>query len=267
MIDLRGRPIAITGASSGIGLATAMACAQAGMPVAVAARRIERLEQVVERIKSAGGRAIAVACDVDKPGDSERLVARATEAFGSMYAVFANAGYGLDRAMHECSDADVRAIFETNFFGTLATIRPALAQMLPARRGHVLVCSSCLAKMGTPFHGAYSATKAAQDHIARAMRIELAASGIHVSSVHPVGTRTELFDLMESRSGGKHGLRSPISLMQPPERVARAVVRCLRRPRGEVWTSAPARWAFVLANAFPSWTDAALRRATRSRRT
>ncbi|MBL9033012.1 MAG: SDR family oxidoreductase [Phycisphaerae bacterium] len=266
MIELRDRPIAITGASSGIGLATALACARAGMPVALAARRADRLDDAVRTIQAAGGRAIAVACNVDTPGDPERLIASTIKAFGGIYAVFANAGYGLDRAMHECSDADVRAIFETNFFGCLATIRPALAPMLAARRGHVLVCSSCLAKMGTPFHGAYSATKAAQDHVARAMRIELAGTGVFVSSVHPIGTRTELFDLMEARSGQKRALRSPVSLMQPPERVAHAIVRCLRRPRGEVWTSAPARWAFALSGLFPTLTDAILRRATRPRR-
>src|ERR1044071_3959181 len=174
-MDLSGKPIAITGASSGIGRATAAACAAAGMPVALGARRLEKLQAAVDEIRRAGGRAIAVEMDVDRPRDCDAFVERTVGEFGSIHAVFANAGYGLERPIAAITDAELRAIFETNFFGTMNTIRPALAAMKGA--GHVLVCSSCLAKVGTPFVGAYSATKAAQDHIARAMRIEMRGTG------------------------------------------------------------------------------------------
>jgi len=156
----------------------------------------------------------------------------------------------------------MRAIFETNFFGTLNTIRPALERMLPAGSGHILICSSCLAKLGIPLVGAYSATKAAQDHIARAMRAELKGTGVAVSSVHPVGTKTEFFDLSGAKSGGSRMMpRGAGAMMQPPERVARAMVRALRRGRGgEVWTSFAIRTAFKAANVFPAVTDLALGR-------
>ncbi len=261
-MDLAGLSIAITGASSGIGRATAIACAAAGMPVAVGARRLDRLESLVAEIKAAGGRAIALETDVDKPEDCRRLIDATAGAFGSIYAVFANAGYGLEKPIHETPDAELRAIFETNFWGTINTIRPALERMLPAHGGHILVCSSCLSKLGMPFHGHYSATKAAQDHIARAMRAELRGTGVHVSSVHPIGTSTELFDRSAERSGSVRAIRTPMFMRQPPERVARAVVRCLRRPRGEVWTSIPMRLAFAAATAFPGMTDFALGRMT-----
>lgn len=268
-MDLTGKPIAITGASSGIGRATAIACAAAGMPVAVGARRLDRLRALIEEIRSSGGRAIAVQVNVDDPEDCKRLIDATVEAFGPIHAVFANAGYALERPIHECSDRDLRAIFETNFWGTLNTIRPALDRMLPAKRGHILICSSCLSKIGIPFHGHYSATKAAQDHFARAMRAELRGTGVLVSSVHPIGTRTELFDESEKRSGGVRAVRTPRIMMQPPERVARAVVRRLRRPRagGEVWTSFPMRFAFALGVAFPGLADFVLGRlADRLRR-
>src|SRR6187549_2932574 len=105
-IELRGKPIAITGASSGIGRATAIACARAGMPVAAAARREDRLEGLVEEINRAGGRAIAVRTDVTDAGDCERLIAGTVEAFGSVYAVYANTGYGMEKAVHLMSDAE-----------------------------------------------------------------------------------------------------------------------------------------------------------------
>lgn len=263
-IEVRGRAIAITGASSGIGRATALACARAGMPVAVAARRQDRLDALVGEIAAGGGRVIAVACDVDHPGECESLIERTRAAFGSVYAVFANAGYGLQRPIAAVTDAEMRAIFETNFFGTLNVIRPALPMMLAAGAGHVLICSSCLAKLAVPGYGAYSATKAAQDHVARALRLELRGTGVHVSGVYPVGTRTEFREAAHRRGGYGPAVRTPGRFMQTPERVADAVVRCLRRPRPEVWTSVPARLAFALGVAFPGLADAVLARMARS---
>ncbi|HZW10310.1 MAG TPA: SDR family NAD(P)-dependent oxidoreductase [Phycisphaerales bacterium] len=260
--DLHGLPIAITGAGTGIGRATAIACAAAGMRVALAGRREEALRAVEAAITSAGGRAIVVPTDVADAGQCERLVDQTVLAFGSIYAVFANAGYGLRGPVHELADGAIRDIFETNFWGTLNTVRPALRHMLAARRGHLVICSSCLSKLGTPYTAPYSATKAAQDHFGRAMRIELRPLGVRVSTVHPVGTRTGFSDAAAERSGGaRRSLRAPGAFTQAPERVAGAVVRCLRRPRGEVWTSTPARLALGAAVAFPGIADRLLRRA------
>jgi short-subunit dehydrogenase len=269
--DLTGLPIAITGASSGIGAATAVACARAGMPVAIGARRVDKLRSVAERVRAAGGRVVEVETDVTRPDECRRFVDRTVEAFGSVYAVFANAGYGFESAVHETSEEQLRAIFETNFYGTLNTIRPAVERMLasePRRgsRGHVLICSSCLAKVGVPYLSAYSATKAAQNHIGRAMRHELEGRGVRVSTVHPIGTRTEFFDQSAKRTGDNTlDSRSPDWMMQPPERVADAVVRCLRRPRAEVWTSLPSRLLFALPNLVPGLTDYAMRAFVRKR--
>lgn len=257
-VDIRGLPIAITGASSGIGRATALACARAGMPVTVAARREDRLGEVVAEIEREGGRAIAVRADVDDPEDCRMLVDRTIDAFGSIYAAYANAGHGLEKPIHLTSDAEARGIFETNFWGSMHTLRAALLPMLEAGRGHLLVCSSCLAKMGTPLHGYYSATKAAQDHVARAMRIELASSGLFVSSVHPIGTRTE-FTARKSEMNPERPPTKP-PMMQDASVVASATVRCLRRPRGEVWTSLPARLLFALGCAAPGLADRAMTR-------
>jgi len=262
--DLTGLPIAITGASSGIGMATAIACARAGMPVALAARREEKLASVADRIRAEGGKAIVVRTNVDSPEDCAALVERTVAEFGSIYSVFANAGYGAETPIATTSDADLRAMFETNFFGTLNTIRPALPHMLKAGRGHVLICSSCLSKFALPWHTVYSATKAAQDHIGRGLLIELKPRGVAVSTVHPIGTTTEFFEqaAVRSHKGGPGPapnaaqIRTPDFMMQPPERVAKAIVRSLRRPRGEVWTSLPVRMGFAFLTAFPGLRDA-----------
>jgi uncharacterized protein len=264
MIDLRGKPIAITGASSGIGRAAAIACARAGMPVALGARRVDKLESVVGEIKAADGRAIAVPTDVTRPEDCRALIDRTIAEFGAIYAVFANAGYGLERPTHLTTDAELRAIFETNFFGTMNTVRPALEVMLRQRQGHVLICSSCLAKVGTPFVSAYSATKAAQDHIARALRAELRGMGVEVSSVHPIGTETEFFEAQKDKSGPVALSRPAAFMMQSADVVGRAVVNRLRSGRGgETWTRFGAPFAFAMLNAFPWLGDWALSRYAR----
>lgn len=261
-IDLSNRPIVITGGSSGIGAATALACARAGMPVALGARRADKLEQVVQRITGAGGRAIGVSMDVTSPEDCKRLVDECVKAFGSIYAVYANAGYGVEAGIADMTDADVRAIFETNVFGSLNIIRPALEYMRanPApHRGHVLWCSSCLAKLSVPFYGAYGATKAAQNHMSRAMNLELAGQGIRSTSIHPLGTRTEFFDQVRSRGQGKKIIDyTPDAAMQTPELVAEKTLAALRRPRSEVWTGfqgAGTRLGMAISMALPGVAD------------
>lgn len=266
-IDLTGKPIAITGASSGIGAATALECAAAGMPVALGARRGERIRALAERINAAGGRAIAVETDVARPEECRRLIDETVAAFGPIYSVYANAGYGLEAPIHEMSDESIRAIFETNFFGTLNTIRPAIPHMAAAGEGHVLICSSCLAKMSIPYYSAYSATKAAQAHIGRAMNHELRHLGIRVSTVLPVGTRTEFFESVKVLNNGVSLVKHTSDrFMQTPERVARAIVKCLRRPRAEVWTSPLVRIGMAICTAFPGIEDRTMRKMIEHRR-
>jgi NADP-dependent 3-hydroxy acid dehydrogenase YdfG len=259
-IDLRQLPIAITGASSGIGLATAMACARAGMAVALGARREERLREAAARINAEGGRAIAVRCDVTNRSDCDELIRRTVEAFGGVYAVFANAGYGLEGPAHRLDERAFRDEMETNFWGTLHTIRAALPAMFEAGRGHVLICTSVVSKMSIPYLSAYTSSKAAQDHLGRAMRAELRGR-VHVSTVHPIGTDTEFSEVVTKHAGGRPRMaRAPRGMRQTPEVVADAIVRCLRRPRGEVWTSRTARLVAALGTAWPWLADSILAR-------
>lgn len=246
-VNLLGKSIAITGASSGIGAATAIACARAGMDVAVCARRADKLEEVAQAIRAAGRRAVVMAVDVRDPQACRRFVEESVRAFGGLYAVYANAGYGAEAPAADMPEADVREMFEVNFFGSLNVIRPAIEHMRSRAatsggpRGHVLWCSSCIAKMALPYYSVYSATKAAQNHLGRGMRLELAPEGIEVSTVHPIGTKTEFFGIVKSRSGGELIAHSPGWFMQTADTVADHTVACLRRPRPEVWTG-PKGW-------------------------
>ncbi|MEY4827534.1 MAG: hypothetical protein RLZZ288_1085 [Planctomycetota bacterium] len=270
--NLQGKVAVITGGSSGIGAATARALAAEGMDLVLAARRADRLTAVAQAIRAMGRRVETVEIDVAAPNASNALLDAAERAFGRFDVVFANAGYGMERAHHDTPEADLRHMFEVNFFASTDLITQAAMRLIAAdRKGHLLMCSSCLAKFTLPYYGAYAATKAAQGMMCRAMRFELEPHGIEVSSVHPVTTVTEFFEQSAARSGlqstgSKVPDHAPKFFVQPPERVAKAIVRCLKRPRSEVWTSLAVRLAAGLITAFPSMFDGACRReAARSR--
>lgn len=271
MPDLADKSIVITGGSSGIGAATAIECARAGMDCVLVARRRDRLEAVAAEVARLGRRVELVACDIADPSSSEAILDAAERAFGGFHAVFANAGYGLERDVLATPIDEMRRMFEVNFFSGAELLQQAAQRLLAADRpGHLLMCSSCVAKFTLPRHGAYSATKAAQAMVARAMRSELAHHGIEVSTVHPVTTTTEFFEVAAGED--RHHLRNgvpphvPPLFVQKPERIARAVVRCLRRPHPEVWTSHVVRLVAGAFTAFPSLQEWVMRGEARKYR-
>jgi short-subunit dehydrogenase len=266
--DLQGKVIIITGASSGIGAATALQCARAGMDVVLNARREDRLEQVAARLRQTKGKVALVVGDVTEPGIDQRLLDAAEEQFGRFDVVFANAGYGMNRTVLDMTEEEWRRMFEVNLFAGIELLRSAAQRLLVGERsGHLLMCSSCLSKFSLPRHAAYAATKAAQNAVCSAMRHELREHGIYVSSVHPITTTTEFFEVSARASGrppegAKLPDHTPGFLVQRPERVARAVVKCLRRPCPEVWTSLLVRTMAGLMTISPRFYDWAIRRQT-----
>ena len=262
-IDLKGKSIVITGGGTGIGAATAIAAAAAGMSVCITGRREAQLEQVKRIIAESGGHALAIPCDVTESGSESRLLDAAESQLGPAWAVFANAGRGLDRTVHGTSQQEMLDIFEVNFFATHLLLAEAARRMIDrSSGGHLLACASCLSRFSIPNHAAYSATKASQDILCQSMRLELKPHGIHVSSVHPITTRTEFFEKSAEYSGNaEHRVleETPSIFVQTSERVADAIVRCLRRPRPEVWTSQIVRMTSIARNLFPRILDRRLR--------
>ena len=268
------RPVAIiTGASAGIGAATAVELARTGHDLVLVARRRERLAEVAARASDAAKRLVRteiVTADVSHAGTAARILDEAERAFGRFDVVYANAGYGLERPMHRMTSDELRAMFETNFFSSTELCNEAARRLIAAGRGgHLLMCSSCVAKFTLPSFGAYSASKAAQAHVARAMAYELRPYGIMVSSVHPVTTATEFFEVVrealedgEEQQYAIHDLNK--FFVQRPEKVARAIARTIGTSRTEIWTSLPTRVAAGVITAFPWLLDIAVR-ATRRR--
>ena len=268
------RPVAIiTGASAGIGAATAVELARTGHDLVLVARRRERLAEVAARASDAAKRLVRteiVTADVSHAGTATRILDEAERAFGRFDVVYANAGYGLERPMHRMTSDELRAMSETNFFSSTELCNEAARRLIAAGRGgHLLMCSSCVAKFTLPSFGAYSASKAAQAHVSRAMAYELRPYGIMVSSVHPVTTATEFFEVVrealedgEEQQYAIHDLNK--FFVQRPEKVARAIARTIGTSRTEIWTSLPTRVAAGVITAFPWLLDIAVR-ATRRR--
>ena len=208
MGTVQGKVVIITGASSGIGAATGVALARAGAKVVLSARRHERLLKVAEQCRGGSGEVMVFDCDVGRREDVERLVAATVEKFGRLDVMIANAGYGMLAKIHEMDEQQFDEIFQTNVKGTWYAMQAAAAVMLKqdaggkgkARRGHIIAVSSGAARRGLPLYGVYSMTKAAQLSLAEAMRVELRPQGVYVSSVHPLTTTTEFFDVASTKS-------------------------------------------------------------------
>jgi NADP-dependent 3-hydroxy acid dehydrogenase YdfG len=213
--------LVITGASSGIGAATARAATAAGYRVVLAARREGELRRLAEEL---GGpeHAATVRCDVTEWADNERLAATATGAFGGFDAVFANAGFGATRGFLEESPEQWRSMVLTNVLGVAYTIRATLPALLERGSGHYVITSSVAGRRALP-GSLYSATKHAVTAIGESLRSELRQmhgnDSIRVTLIEPGMVDTAFFD---SRPGPEKALHD--------EDIARAVVYALTQP-------------------------------------
>ncbi len=248
------RVIAITGASAGIGRATALRLARDGAAVAICARRADRLDAVGAEIVAAGGQALAMAADVTRAEDMNAFVARTVERFGRLDVMMCNAGFGIAGAIDDIAPEQMQKLMDINYTGTYHATRAALPLFRRQRSGHVIMVSSIVGKRGVPFMGAYSATKFAQVGLAECLRSELRGTGIDVSVV----TETEFFDVMSRETGT--AVTRAYGPRQRVEQVAEAIARAIRRPIPEVYPHAKSR-ALVILNALaPGFTDGIVKR-------
>jgi NADP-dependent 3-hydroxy acid dehydrogenase YdfG len=181
----------ITGASSGIGAATARHAADAGYRLVLAARSEDRLAALAEELGGAE-RALVVRCDVTEWDDQQRMAAAALDAFGRLDVVFANAGFGAPRGFLESTPEHWREMVLTNVYGAALTIRATLPAVREAR-GHVLLTGSVAGRRGVP-GSLYSATKWAITAMGESLRLELDGSGVRVTLIEPGMVDTPFFD-------------------------------------------------------------------------
>jgi NAD(P)-dependent dehydrogenase (short-subunit alcohol dehydrogenase family) len=188
------------------------------------------------------------------------LIEQTVAHFGRIDTLVCNAGYGVVRTVAETSPEEMRRIFATNVFGTTDCIHfalPVMAKQEPRDgwRGQVMVVSSAAGRRGLPYFAPYSATKAAQLGLAEGLRVECRPVGIAVTSVHPIGTDTDFFEVAQREGGAALGEFFKSGFHQSARRVARAMVRGVARPRAEVWPMRPARWAVSMGTVMPGVVD------------
>ena len=245
--------VVITGASAGIGRATAIRFAREGATIVLAARSRERLERLAERLEHRFGvEVLVVPCDVRDRGQVEELAEAAIATFGRIDVLVNNAGYGLYGRIEDTPDEAFRDLLETNVLGVHHAIRAVLPHMRRRASGHIVNVGSVVGKRSWPYHGAYAASKFALTGLTQALRGELAGSGVSVTLVLPASTDTEFFANAPTYSS--EYAPAPLGPVQTPGQVARAIVRSVRRPSPEVHMQPLMRIAHVLAEVFPGLT-------------
>jgi short-subunit dehydrogenase len=215
-MDLTGKNVIVTGASSGIGRATALEMARRGAHLVLAARRAEKLEQVAAECRALGVRATAVVTDVTRPEECARLA----EAAGIVDVLVNNAGFAIFDAVVEAKLDELRGMMETNYFGTVNCTKAVLPGMLQRGSGTIVNVSSITGIMGFARMSGYCATKFAVIGFTEALRDEVMDRGVRVAMVCPGTTETEFFVTAErEKMPGASRLMPGVS----PERVARAI--------------------------------------------
>ncbi len=191
-MKLDGKVAVVTGASSGIGEATAEALAAEGAIVVIAARREERLQDLQQRIESNGTRAMVVQCDVADEEQAHGLIRQAKDEFGQVDILVNNAGVMLLSKIEKSLSGEWRQMFDVNVLGLLYTTDATIKVMKEQGSGHIVNISSVAGRRSNPMTGVYSGTKYAVNAVSEALRGELVEDGIRVTIVEPGAVATEL---------------------------------------------------------------------------
>jgi clavulanate-9-aldehyde reducatase len=191
-LDLSNQLVAVTGASSGIGEATAFACARAGATVALGARRLDRLEALAERIAGEGGRALAVQADVGEEDQARAFVERAHAELGRLDVLVNNAGVMLLGPIAGAPTEEWRQMIKANVFGVLYCTHAALPLMAAQGSGHIVNVSSVAGRLARAGSGVYNLTKFGVGAFSESLRQEAVPLGVRVTLVEPGAVATEL---------------------------------------------------------------------------
>jgi short-subunit dehydrogenase len=255
-MEIKGKVVIVTGASSGIGEATARQFAREGARLVLAARRVDRLESLAREIHAmgTGAEALVVQADLSKLEDIQSLVSQTLDRFGRIDVLVNNAGFGrLGWLENLDPKKDIAAQFDVNVLGVVQTTRQALPEMIKQRSGHIINMCSMAGLVATPTYTIYAACKHAVHGFSEALRREVKPWGIDVSMIYPGGVKTEFSE----HAGIKRKTKAttPKFLLLSADDVGRAVVQLARRPRA-MWII-PWLWSLsaLLNKLFPAVVD------------
>lgn len=222
--NISGTVVAITGATAGIGAATARLLVEAGAKVVIGGRRGERLDELVSELGAQN--AVGVVMDVRSIDDNKRLVQAAVDTFGKLDTIIPNAGIGYYGSIIDHSDDVIGEMMETNYAGTVWSIRAAVPHFLENNGGDIVIVASVAGFRGGANEAVYAGTKHAQVGLAGSLDRELREKGIRVTAICPAGVETE-FAMGSGRTPGDPILATYLR----PEDVAAAIIATLQQPR------------------------------------
>ena len=242
----RDKIAVVTGASSGIGRATALALAQRGAKVALAARRVGLLEEVAAQIRQADGEALVVPTDVSEPFQIDNLIREVLSRWGQVDILVSNAGQYIRRTTTELDAEVIQASMRVNFFSHLHAVLAALPHMLERRSGHIVLVSTMNGKKGIRPDAPYAAAKFALNGLGEVMRHELREQGIAVVLILPGRVDTPLIE----------NLKVPwISAKISPQAVAKAILRGIERNQAEVYVPPYVKLLYIVNALSPRLGD------------
>jgi short-subunit dehydrogenase len=245
--------VVITGASSGVGAALALALAERGVKLTLAARREEELKAVARDVKEKGGNALVVNTDVTIRQQVNELIRKALEKFGHIDILVNNAGKGLMSSLEDLENKDIKDMIALNLYGPLYGIQAVLGHMKNRKKGHIINIGSLGGKVGLPFNAAYSMSKFALVGLHRTLRAELYGTGVTASIVLPgriktsfpkesikgdIGMIARLAAPLIPVKAKEYGLEEPHfpTWVLTPEEVAERIIGIMEKPVSEFYT-------------------------------
>lgn len=247
------RVVILTGASAGIGAATARAFAAAGARLVLAARSHEPLERLAAALPGA----LAVPADVSDPGQCRALVEAAVSRHGQVDLLINNAGVGLAGPVATLASADLERALAVDMFGPLWLMQAVAPLMRAQGQGQIINVSTVLAEQPLPYLGGYAAAKAALERLSEAMRMELRGTGVRVTVVRPGSTRT---GFSGHRLGAGREVRRVAPRGVPPEAVARTILRAAHREPARAYVTMGDRVGIWAARLVPGLVESLLSR-------
>jgi NAD(P)-dependent dehydrogenase (short-subunit alcohol dehydrogenase family) len=257
---LNEQVIVITGASSGIGLATARAAAAQGARVVLSSRNAEALEEACRKIEGDGGQAIRVVADVGRRDEVENIATTAIGQFGGFDTWVNNAGISIYGRLEEITEEDARRLFDTNFWGVVSGSLVAAAH-LRSRGGAIVNLGSELSDASLPMQGMYAASKHAVKGFTDALRMELQQdkAPVSVTLIKPAGINTPYPEHAKNYTSKELTLPPPI---YAPEEVARAVLFAAERPKRDIFVGGGSKFVSSVNARMPAVADWLNRRFT-----